>query len=358
MNNHSDSIKLLAAYSGGDLEPAEKSRVEGHLAECSACRAELADLQISLRLIRSTPELEPPPWLAVRIMARVRERQKEKQSWLQRIFLPLHIKLPFEVAALLLVCVSGYYMARTVETELQQPVARPESPPLNSKNEKAADLLRASPPAAVSSVPAPQAGAAGKERGSETDISFPPATPEAADQITSRQMKKDHGVSTSAPAFAPAPPVSRDERIREPLESRLESGEPFKVVTKQESSRQARSPATEMKSKALGRSEQEVSDSEAMQHASGGAAIAALPQIRIRLNLTTTALAPETLKGAVTRAGGFVAENNSVQPRTLKARIPSQRLGDLLEQLSRLGKLVERPQAQDVSGMVLVEIIW
>ena len=127
MNNHDDIRKQLSAYCGGDLEPAERMRVEEHLAECASCQAELADLQTALRLIRTTPESEPPAWLATRIMARVREQQREKRSWLQRIFFPLHVKLPIEVAALLLVCVSGYYLARNVETELKQPASRQET---------------------------------------------------------------------------------------------------------------------------------------------------------------------------------------------------------------------------------------
>ena len=63
MNNHAEIQMRLPAYCGGDLEPAELRLVEDHLAECPACRAELADLQTALRLVRSTPEIEPPPWM-------------------------------------------------------------------------------------------------------------------------------------------------------------------------------------------------------------------------------------------------------------------------------------------------------
>ena len=76
MSNHTDIQKQLSAYCGGDLDPAERLRVEEHLAGCDSCRAELADLQTALRLIRTTHEVEPPVWLATRVMARVRDARR------------------------------------------------------------------------------------------------------------------------------------------------------------------------------------------------------------------------------------------------------------------------------------------
>ena len=70
MNSHAGIQRLLPAYCDGDLEPTERKLVEQHLAACPSCRAELANLQTALRLIRSTPEVDPPPWVAARIMAR------------------------------------------------------------------------------------------------------------------------------------------------------------------------------------------------------------------------------------------------------------------------------------------------
>lgn len=49
--------------------PEPGSVAAGHLAECAECRAALADL----RLLREDHDPETPPYLAARVMARVRE---------------------------------------------------------------------------------------------------------------------------------------------------------------------------------------------------------------------------------------------------------------------------------------------
>jgi anti-sigma factor RsiW len=129
MNSHDGIQKLLSAYCGNDLSAGDRGMVEEHLKECPSCRAELTDLQITTRLIRTTPEVEPPPWMTARIMAHVREEKVSRRSWLKNLFFPLHIKIPLEAVALLVVCVSGYYMSRTVETELQAPRVIQDAPP-------------------------------------------------------------------------------------------------------------------------------------------------------------------------------------------------------------------------------------
>ena len=70
------------------------------------------------------------------------------------------------------------------------------------------------------------------------------------------------------------------------------------------------------------------------------------------------ASAPGALKEAVTRSGGSVIDDRLIRPNTIKARIPSVRMDELLERLGRLGTVVERPQTRDLPGMVEIEIIW
>ena len=119
MNNHADIQKLLAAYSSHDLSAADHATVDRHVAECPACRAQLSDLTTTLHLIRTTPQVHAPPWMTSRIMAHLRDEPVAKRSWLQRIWFPHHTALPVKVLALLVVCVSGYYLSHTVETELK-----------------------------------------------------------------------------------------------------------------------------------------------------------------------------------------------------------------------------------------------
>ena len=70
MMNHCRDIELeLAAYSSGDLGPAERDRVRNHLDDCAQCRAELAR-EINLReTLGSLPKVKTPDVLAQKIKA-------------------------------------------------------------------------------------------------------------------------------------------------------------------------------------------------------------------------------------------------------------------------------------------------
>ncbi len=351
MNNHDDMRKQLSAYCGGDLAPAERIRLEEHLAGCATCRAELADLQTALRLIRTTPESEPPPWLATRIMARVREQQRQKRSWLQRIFFPLRIKLPIEVAALLLVCVSGYYLARDVETELKQPAIQQEIPAAAPETGKPAGAPKQEAPAAAPPTSAPPPPAAKKELRPEKEMPAQPSASKAAEQVAPQQVPETPGKPAPQSAFAPAPPLMRGAPADEPLYG---GTQPYQPSRSGKSAKLAKKAA---KNKALGTGEHDMATSDATRGASGAPA-GVPPPVRIRLIMNAPASAPGSLKDAVTRSGGSVIEDGLVRPNTVKARIPSVRMGELLERLGRLGRVAEQPQTGDTAGMVEIEIMW
>ncbi len=73
---HLEIENLASDYLEGQLESAERIRVEAHLAECAACRELLEDVRRAFELCRATAELEPPPWLTSKILlATVGERK-------------------------------------------------------------------------------------------------------------------------------------------------------------------------------------------------------------------------------------------------------------------------------------------
>ena len=86
MNNCKDINNLLPAYLDDALSPSEKQRVEEHLAVCSRCRQDVADLSKAVSLLHNLEEVEPPPFFEQRIMAAIREEEnKQKQSvWRDR----------------------------------------------------------------------------------------------------------------------------------------------------------------------------------------------------------------------------------------------------------------------------------
>jgi hypothetical protein len=345
MNNHTEIQMRLPAYCGGDLEPAELRLVEDHLAECPACRAELADLQTALRLVRSTPEIEPPPWMTARIMARIREQQAVKKSWLQRIFFPLHIKLPLEAIALLMVCISGYYLTRTVETNLEQ-----------ARQQQFQEIPAQHTPTAAPSTtqPAPRADKAEQPSALQPQTLVPPA---AAPQGATRReglpaQTPAHTPITPAPApapYAPAPPLFRDQQ-----ESKAET---MKAAPAAETSNRALEAAPEMRSKS--RRSLELQGDSAAPAAAGRSAGApagpALPQAVVRIDLDDPQAAQAMVREAVVRCGGTVVEEPVPSGQRLKARIPAGRQRELLERLERLGRISERP-ATPPAGAQLLEI--
>lgn len=77
--------KRLNPYLEGDLSDAERARIRAHLEACSGCAAELDALRRTLKLLGELPDVEPPPHLAQRIIARLRDGEGEpgRFDWLR-----------------------------------------------------------------------------------------------------------------------------------------------------------------------------------------------------------------------------------------------------------------------------------
>jgi hypothetical protein len=145
----------FSPYLEGDLEPAERRVIEDHLQECVRCRQELELLRRTVVALQSLEELEVPARLTAAIQAGVHAHQGSRwqrlASWL---FFPIHIKLPLEAMALLLVTLGAVYLYRSAPelSQAPQPPVATESAPrgeaVPSTAAGRADRLdRAAPPA-------------------------------------------------------------------------------------------------------------------------------------------------------------------------------------------------------------------
>jgi hypothetical protein len=110
----------LSAYLEGVVSPEEKKLIEGHLNSCPQCRTAFADLKKTGELIRDLEEVEPPAWLTPQIMSRVRAENERKRGVLRKLFYPLHIKVPIEAFATVLIAVIAVYVFRAVEPEMKR----------------------------------------------------------------------------------------------------------------------------------------------------------------------------------------------------------------------------------------------
>jgi len=110
----------LPAYLEDLLSPEERKSITGHLASCPRCSRSFAGLKKAEELVQGLGEVEPPPFFEQRIMSRVREEAAQRQGILRRLFYPLHIKIPIQALATLLVAVLAFHIYQTGEPEMKQ----------------------------------------------------------------------------------------------------------------------------------------------------------------------------------------------------------------------------------------------
>ena len=131
-----NSIKeKLCAYLEGTLSSEEKKLIKEHLNSCHQCNTTLEDLKMTGELVKSLEEVEPPAWMTQKIMARVRTEQEKKRGIFQKLFYPLHIKVPIEALATVLIAVVAVYVFRAVEPEMKRAQAPSGSEQAISKDE-------------------------------------------------------------------------------------------------------------------------------------------------------------------------------------------------------------------------------
>ncbi|MGH7405108.1 MAG: anti-sigma factor family protein [Candidatus Methylomirabilales bacterium] len=127
-----DVRSQLSAYLEGELGVAPRRVVEDHLRECVRCQRELVLLQRTVALLRGLDEVEVPARLADAVGARIAPRKTfdwgRLASWL---FFPIHVKLPIQAVALLLVSLGAVYLYRSAPelSQAPQPPVATESAP-------------------------------------------------------------------------------------------------------------------------------------------------------------------------------------------------------------------------------------
>jgi hypothetical protein len=288
-------------------------------------------------------------------MARLREETVEKRSWLQRFFFPPHIKLPLEIMALLVVCVSGYFLARNLETEIQQPIPQLHQPPSPArapelsvqKNEPPSGKREVAVKSAKQTVSAESAHEITTARPAQ-DLKTTPAS-RPSDSARPAVSPAAESAVQQAPATTHAPPPSPSVRAQEriapapgpgfesnlsapPMQSfdRVQDVEPF--LRKNTAKRMEKLEST-------------------------SADVTRLPQLHIRISMNDPAMAEDALRRALSRSGGAQMDVFPPSGRHLKARIPAARLTELVERLERLGKFPERLVLPDSGEMVVVDIV-
>ncbi len=360
--DHKRILGMLAAYCGEDLSVTDKQDVERHLADCPQCRAELELQQRTMQLLRSQPEVEPPPWLTSKIMAAIADQPLPQKSWLKRIFFPLSVKLPLEAMALLAICATGYYMTRNTDPDINNAVPQLHRPQNIQKSDipdqvKTETAVPASAPAPTDSKPpAPtarirQANEPRTTRQAPTQTPAPVAPSQPAPATVSRPTPSAHSEQAGS-GYAPAPPDRSVYREVAPQKG-YETEAPAPRAIPEESYRD-NSITTVKKAKKAKKSSTEFSRTADAPAPAAKSAIA-VETVRLQLRPHHPEQAADDIRRAVADSGGSITGGNA-SSQWIRARIPGAQLPALLRKLEKLDGLNRKPDVS--SEMVEVVIYW
>jgi anti-sigma factor RsiW len=80
---HRRAQKLLGDYLEGDLEPGQRTRVDGHLDECGECAREARELRQTVSMLRGLPMDVVPPDVADAVMTRIAAGEGRPPRWVR-----------------------------------------------------------------------------------------------------------------------------------------------------------------------------------------------------------------------------------------------------------------------------------
>ncbi|MET0502939.1 MAG: DUF2275 domain-containing protein, partial [Candidatus Binatia bacterium] len=168
------------------LDLVHVQEIEEHLSGCAPCSEELASLTACQRLVSSLPAVDPPIYFTARVMAEVREAAHRQSFW-QRLFFPLRMKIPLQATGFVLIAVLAAYVYEKEPLQQESVVAiRPEA--FSSKRDETDKTARSVPqtPKTNSRTPAKEAkafpNASEREKSAESPASAP-ATDLAQEQV-------------------------------------------------------------------------------------------------------------------------------------------------------------------------------
>lgn len=147
----SEIEERLQDYLEHRLSEAGKAAVDGHLSRCARCSGMYEDMKKTGEILRNLPQVDPPPFFEQRIVSRIRDEAAQKPGFLRRLFYPLHIKVPLQAFATLLIAVMAFSIYRTVMPELTDLAPPPVTAPQPERDPiRAESRTVSSAPAAVS----------------------------------------------------------------------------------------------------------------------------------------------------------------------------------------------------------------
>lgn len=128
----SDVRNILNEHIEGNCDPRQQALIKEHLRSCEQCMLYASELKKTIETLQGLDEIEPPVWLTTKVMKKIQEKASPRKSWIEKLFYPLHIKLPLEALATLLITVAAIFIFKNIGPELQQMEVQPQAPVMKS----------------------------------------------------------------------------------------------------------------------------------------------------------------------------------------------------------------------------------
>ena len=94
----------LSAYIDDELASARRAQIASHLETCAGCQQELLELKKVTAGVAALPRLQPAPRFLRDVRRKIAEGEDpEATTWLDHVFQPFWLKVPLEIAALVLI---------------------------------------------------------------------------------------------------------------------------------------------------------------------------------------------------------------------------------------------------------------
>jgi len=328
--DHASIKKNLSAYLDGAVTPEERALMEEHLEGCAECRSDLRELAETVTRLRDLGEVEPPPWLTAKVMARVREDAGRERGLFRRLFFPFGWKLPLEAAALALLTVTGFLVYRAVSPEVG-----PLVPPVRESREEVGEQA---PPTALPRKPA------GDARYRKAPSGTPGVSPEAGRGADQARPGTEPSQLPPGEKAAPVPSAPTEESPRRMLEKMEEPSKGYRGDVWYEREREQAirpekaAPSTEGRAKSLA-------------PAAGGGR-------RLQIVVEDLDAAVRDIKAAAHRSGGKAVRGEPGDGEgTLVVQVERKRLRQFLDLLGGIGEVREQAQLPNGDETVVDVVI-
>jgi len=335
---HADIRQKLSAYLDGAVTPEERVKIEEHLRSCRICSVALVELKKTVSHVKDLEELEPPAWMTQKIMARVKLEAEKKRGFFRRLFFPLHIKLPIEAIALVLITVTGYLVFKTAQPEMQL-----VNPPAREKYDRA---MPETPTASAPSKSPTKTEKSGKLKDAKALSPKPP------------ELKRQHYArEAEAPVTAPGL-----DTVGSSINKSVSPAAQIPEVMKKEEVKPAPTSESDRSMQLQGRTAERARSEAESFSARKMKSIHEKPETNFSITLFTSASDAngKRIEKEVERLGGRIVNTESMEnARVLTIQLEGQKIKVLMERLRTLGKVMGRevvPGSAEKNAELTVQI--